>query len=248
MPVEAACPATRRAGRRAAGRCRSRRRGRGSVALVAAGHPFGDRLQRAAAHDVGGAGEQHLDLGVVERGGVVGEPAVALEVEVLPVIVGQAVGLGGRAASRRRACRAGAHRPAAGRGNRAGCGAGTRPAPARAGAGAGRGRHRCPAIRAWNTARMSAVSSARAGRRPDGEIGLGHGLQEAAAGGIVAGIPGDPRGLAGGIGEAIEGGNHVGPISAFDYSALCGALALPWWRVDGYIPRAFTERTRKRPA
>ena len=45
-------------------------------------------------------------------------------------------------------------------------------------------------------------------RRPDGKIGLGHGLHQAAAGGIVAGIPGDPGGLAGGVGEAVEGGNH----------------------------------------
>ena len=43
------------------------------------------------------------------------------------------------------------------------------------------------------------------GRRPDGKIGLGHGLQQAPAGGVVAGIPGDPRGLAGGVGQAVEG-------------------------------------------
>ena len=172
------------------------------VALVAARHPLGDRLQRAAAHDVGGAGEQHLDLGVVDRRRMLAEPAVALEVEVLAVVVGQAVALlAGRQLVVERAVapridlrqvaeieQAAAQELGRFRSARAGCGkqAGVDVLPFALEHRAHVGRH---------------LGARR--RRPDRKLGLGHGLQETPARRVVAGIPGDPRGLARGIGETI---------------------------------------------
>jgi ribonuclease E len=47
------------------------------------------------------------------------------------------------------------------------------------------------------------------GRRPDRIVWLGHRLHQPAARRIVAGIPGDASGLAGGVGQSIERGCHV---------------------------------------
>jgi hypothetical protein len=59
------------------------------LALVAACHMFAERHQALAAHGVGAAGKQHLDLGVVELGGMLAQIAVGLVVEVLQEIVRQ---------------------------------------------------------------------------------------------------------------------------------------------------------------
>ena len=171
------------------------------MALVAARHPVGDRFQRTTAHDVGGAGEQHLDLGVVDRGGMLAEPAVALEVEVLAIVVGQPIALlAGRqlfalAVAARIDLRQVAEIKNAAAQEFAGV-EGQRPR-----------RRKEPRLDVLPFALEDGAHVLRhlvaRGRRPDREVGLGHRLQEPPAGGIVAGIPGDARGLARGIGETI---------------------------------------------
>ena len=59
-------------------------------ALVAPGKGFRQRRQRLPPHRVRRSLEQHLDLGVVAVGGVVGQPAARLEMEILQVVVGAA--------------------------------------------------------------------------------------------------------------------------------------------------------------
>ena len=124
-----------------------------------------------AAHDVGGAGEQHLDLGVVERRRLIGQPTAALEVEMLAVVVGQAVVLSAGRSSSANAARGGADRPAAVVGNSAGCGAGIPPVPVRAW-----GRQKpgldMSAIRAGISAHVGRQLGPRR-RQPDRKSGLG---------------------------------------------------------------------------
>jgi hypothetical protein len=55
-------------------------------ALILAFQLAADFSQRGAAHRVGGAGEEGLDLRVIKLGAVFGEPAAGLVVEVLQVI------------------------------------------------------------------------------------------------------------------------------------------------------------------
>jgi hypothetical protein len=54
--------------------------------LVAPGENLVQRRDRLPARGIGGAVEQHLDLRVVTRGGVIGHPAAGLEVEVLQIV------------------------------------------------------------------------------------------------------------------------------------------------------------------
>src|SRR5215469_3916988 len=56
------------------------------LALIASGKNLVQRDERLAADRIGGAIEQHLDLGVVALGGISRHPAAGLEVEILQVI------------------------------------------------------------------------------------------------------------------------------------------------------------------
>jgi hypothetical protein len=56
-------------------------------ALIAPGEDLMQRRQRLAAHRIGTALEQHLDLRVVAIGRILREPAAGLIVEVLQVVV-----------------------------------------------------------------------------------------------------------------------------------------------------------------
>ena len=192
-------------------------------ALVAALQPFGDRLQGPPAHGVGGAGEENLDLGVVDRGRFFGQPAAALEMKILPVVARQvsvgvvavgfvvdaAVPAGidlGQVAEVKRTAAQQFGRIRAGQG-----GGGEKP---------GGDILPFPLEQATQVGRQLGS----AGHWSDRKIGLRHGFQQAAAGGVMAGIPSDPRGLAGGIGEAVERGNHVRRDYPAHYSAIAAFL------------------------
>ncbi len=58
------------------------------AALIAAGEHLVQRRQRLPPDRIGGALEQHLDLGVVALGRLVRHPAARLEVEILQIVVG----------------------------------------------------------------------------------------------------------------------------------------------------------------
>jgi len=133
---------------------------------------------------------------------MVAEPAVALEMEVLPVVVGQAVGLGaGRQLGLELAMATGID---------AGQVAEVEQAAAqdlgRLGADGARGREEAgfdvvPFAREQGTDVLRHLGPAR--RWPDREVGLGHRLEQPPARRIVAGVPGHPGRLAGRIAEAI---------------------------------------------
>ena len=56
------------------------------LALIAAGEDLVKRRQRLPPDRIGAAVEQHLDLGVVALGGVIGHPAAGLEMEILQIV------------------------------------------------------------------------------------------------------------------------------------------------------------------
>src|ERR1700730_11573439 len=57
------------------------------AALVATGEDLMQRRQGLAPDRIGGAFEQHLDLGVVALGGVPRHPAAGLEMKILQIVV-----------------------------------------------------------------------------------------------------------------------------------------------------------------
>ena len=57
--------------------------------MIAPAPGLGQEREGAAAHGPGGSGEQGLDLALIAPGAFGGEPAAALEVEVLAVIGGK---------------------------------------------------------------------------------------------------------------------------------------------------------------
>src|SRR5471030_134679 len=177
------------------------------VALIAAGHPVGDGLQCPAAHHVGSAGEQHLDLRVVEGGRMFGEPTVGLEVKVLPVIGRQSVAL---LAGRQFLIEA----PMTARVDLRQV-AEIEEAAAQEFRRLGRQRARRGEQPVRDVAPFALEDRAHVGGhllavrcRSDGIVGLGHRLQNSPARRIMTGIPGDARRLAGGVGQSIESGHH----------------------------------------
>ena len=59
------------------------------MALVLVAQKFGNGHEALAAHRVCGAGEQHLDLHVIELGRFLGQIAAGLEVKILQEISGE---------------------------------------------------------------------------------------------------------------------------------------------------------------